>query len=188
MPLYLFNARSVQRAWLVLEEKQIPYQYIEVNPYNKPQSLMTLNPRGLVPTLQVPDSTGKAKPLYESNIVIEYLEETFPDKRPFLFPRDDPYTKARMKIWMDFVTSRIIPSFHRFLQFQGEKMEAGRQEFLGHLKQWTRAMDPDGPFFDGGEISMPDLVLGPVWNLSEFPFFVHWGVAPLLTLETSSGH
>lgn len=38
----------VQRVWIVLEEKKIPYQYIEVNPYHKPESLLSLNPRGLV--------------------------------------------------------------------------------------------------------------------------------------------
>jgi glutathione S-transferase len=95
---------------------------------------------------------------------MEFLEESFPDHWPRLFPRDSPYEKARMKIWMDFVTSRIIPAFHRFLQFKGEKMEKAREEFLGHLKQWTEAMDPTGPFFAGKEISMPDLVLAP-WSV-----------------------
>ena len=42
----------VQRVLLVLLEKEICFQYIEVNPYHKPQSLLDLNPRGLVPTLQ----------------------------------------------------------------------------------------------------------------------------------------
>ena len=49
----------VQRVWIALEEKGIPYQYIEVNPYHKPQSLLDLNPRGIVPTLQY-----QGKPLY----------------------------------------------------------------------------------------------------------------------------
>lgn len=54
-PLKLYSGwfcPFVQRVWSVLEEKGIPYQYIEVNPYHKPQSLLDLNPRGLVPTLQ----------------------------------------------------------------------------------------------------------------------------------------
>lgn len=64
----------VQRAWMVLEEKKIPYQYIEVNPYHKPQSLLSLNPRGLVPTLEY-----EGKPLYESNVIMEFLDDAFPD-------------------------------------------------------------------------------------------------------------
>ena len=38
----------VQRSWITLEEKNVPYQYIEINPYNKDPSFLRLNPRGLV--------------------------------------------------------------------------------------------------------------------------------------------
>ncbi|GME48012.1 Glutathione S-transferase [Neofusicoccum parvum] len=102
----------VQRVWVVLEEKRIPYQYIEVNPYHKPASLLALNPRGLVPTLE-----HAGKPLYESTVVADFLDDAYPGHGAALHPRD-PYEKARQRIWMEYVTSRIIPAFHRFLQFQ----------------------------------------------------------------------
>lgn len=41
----------VQRAWIVLEEKGLEYEYKEINPYKKEASFLKLNPRGLVPTL-----------------------------------------------------------------------------------------------------------------------------------------
>ncbi|CAG8054647.1 unnamed protein product [Penicillium olsonii] len=165
----------VQRVWLALEEKGIPYQYIEVNPYNKPESLLALNPRGLVPTLSIPNPS---RPLYESTVILEYLEEAYPDHKPRFLP-EDPYERARARIWIDYVTSRIIPSFHRFLQYQsanGSDAETGldraRQEFLNHLKVWTQEMHPDGPFFLGKSISLPDLVLAPwavrLWVFDEF--------------------
>jgi glutathione S-transferase len=173
----------VQRVWLALEEKQIPYQYIEVNPYHKPDSLLQLNPRGLVPTLQVPNphDPSSSKPLYESTVVLEYLEEAFPDHQPHFLP-PDPYERARARIWIDYVTSRIIPAFHRFLQSQPEEDDAAsvaldklaqvRDEFLGHLKTWTKEMDPDGPYFLGKDIALPDLVLGPwavrLWVFDHF--------------------
>ncbi|KJK66482.1 Fructosamine kinase [Aspergillus parasiticus SU-1] len=172
----------VQRVWLALEEKQIPYQYIEVNPYHKPQSLLSLNPRGLVPTLSCLVKDGgvqTAKPLYESTVILEYLEEAYPDNSPRLLP-EDPYDRARVRIWIDYVTSRIIPAFHRFLQYQpksgGEDptadLERLRQEFLGHLKEWTREMHVDGPFFLGDQITLPDLVLAPwavrLWVFDEY--------------------
>ncbi|KAJ5984332.1 hypothetical protein N7481_006431 [Penicillium waksmanii] len=171
----------VQRVWLVLEEKQIPYEYIEVNPYNKPDSLLTLNPRGLVPTLSCPTEPNP-QPLYESNVILQYLEEAYPNHGPSFLP-EDPYSRARVRIWIDYVTSRIIPSFHRFLQYQvpsgtgtSPSQDAGlsqvRTEFLNHLKAWTKEMHPDGPFFLGSEISLPDLVLAPwavrLWVFDEF--------------------
>ena len=155
----------VQRAWLTLEEKKIPYQYIEVNPYHKPQSLLSLNPRGLVPTLEY-----EGKPLYESTVICEFLEEAYPEHTPRLLP-EDPYTKARTRIWTDYCTSRIIPAFHRFLQFQPLSDEKGleevRSEFLGHLKEFTKEMDKEGPFFLGKEFSLIDIVVAP-WAVGCF--------------------
>ncbi|TKA80364.1 hypothetical protein B0A49_01493 [Cryomyces minteri] len=155
----------VQRAWLILEEKKIQYQYIEVNPYHKPKSLLDLNPRGLVPTLAYND-----RPLYESTVLCEFLEDAFPDSTPKVFP-EDPYERARTRIWVDFVTSRIIPAFHRFLQYQPLKGESEqqakdgenvvRQEFLGKLKEFTREMDKEGPYFWGKEPKMVDFAIAP---------------------------
>lgn len=147
----------------MLEEKKIPYQYIEVNPYNKPESLLRLNPRGLVPTLQYDN-----KPLFESTVICEFLEEAYPDHKPHLLP-SDPYDRARTRIWTDFCTSRIIPAFHRFLQFQpvddADGLQEVRAEFLVKLKELAQEMDPNGPFFFGKEPSLIDFVVAP-WVVS----------------------
>lgn len=162
----------VQRVWIVLEEKKIPYRYQEINPYNKEPSFLKLNPRGLVPTLGVPTPDG-SKPLIESGIICEYLDETFP-QAPALLPRD-PYKKAKLKISVDYVTSRIIPAFHRFLQHTPEKpysIEEARAEFLKTLLTWIGDADPTGPFFAGAELSLPDVILAP-WAV-RFWIFDHF--------------
>lgn len=41
----------VQRVWIALEEKGIPYEYKEVNPYKKEPHFLKINPKGLVPAL-----------------------------------------------------------------------------------------------------------------------------------------
>lgn len=165
-PLKLYSGwfcPFVQRAWTVLEEKKIPYQYIEVNPYHKPDSLLKLNPRGLVPTLQYDN-----KPLYESTVICEFLEDAYPDHGPHLLPKD-PFDRARTRIWTDFCTSRIIPAFHRFLQYQPmddkEGLEGVRKEFLDKLKEFAKEMDTEGPFFLGNEPSLIDFVVAP-WMVS----------------------
>lgn len=118
--------------------------------------------------------------MYESSVLLEYLEEAYPNHAPRLLPTD-PYERARARIWMDFVTSRIIPSFHRFLQYQPSEqdqdggvagLQKAREEFLGFLKQWTKGMDHAEPFFLGKDISLPDLFLAPwavrLWVFDEF--------------------
>ena len=58
----------VQRVWIALEAKGIQYQYIEVDPYKKPQSLLEVNPRGLVPAIRHGDwGCG------ESTVLMEYV-------------------------------------------------------------------------------------------------------------------
>ncbi|EXJ93355.1 hypothetical protein A1O1_01747 [Capronia coronata CBS 617.96] len=163
----------VQRVWITLEEKKIPYKYIEINPYHKDPSFLKLNPRGLVPTLGAPQKDGSQKPLIESNIISEYLDESFPDQMP-LFPKD-PYEKARMKIWIDHVTSRVLPTFHRFLQHTDKSpypIEQARDEFLYALKTWIREANPDGPFFLGKAFSYADVCLAPwavrLWVFDHF--------------------
>ncbi|KAF6237910.1 hypothetical protein HO173_004111 [Letharia columbiana] len=113
----------VQRFWTVLEEKRIPSRYIEVNPYHKPESLLELNARGLVPPLQYDN-----KPLYESSVILEFLEDTYPEHGPKLLPAD-PYSRARVRNWIDFVTTRVIPSFRRFLQSQSDSLNKDRSDF-----------------------------------------------------------
>lgn len=39
----------VQRLWIALEIKEVPYEYREINPYDKSPEFLALNPRGLVP-------------------------------------------------------------------------------------------------------------------------------------------
>lgn len=70
-PFNPFESPFVQRVWIALELKGIPYQYIEVDPYAKPASLLEVNPRGLVPALRH-DNWG----CYESNVLLEYVKLT----------------------------------------------------------------------------------------------------------------
>jgi glutathione S-transferase len=64
----IFQSPFVQRVWIALEVKGIPYQYIEVDPYKKPDELLEVNPRGLVPALRH-GHWG----CYESNVLLEYV-------------------------------------------------------------------------------------------------------------------
>lgn len=82
-----------------------------------------------------------------------------------------------MRIWVDFVSTRVLPAFHRFLQFQpgqqGEKtIEDVRSGFLDTLRQFAEAMDEEGPFFLGKDPTLVDYVLAPwavrLWIFDHF--------------------
>ncbi|KAJ5015291.1 Glutathione S-transferase omega-1 [Colletotrichum sp. SAR 10_99] len=165
----------VQRTWIVLHEKQIPYQYIEINPYKKDPEFLRLNPRGLVPTLAVPvDVKGnEQKPLYDSTVLCEYLEEAYAGNNygPHLLP-EEPYERARCRLWIDHINSRIVPAFYKFIQHTPEKeftIDEARSEFLGHLKTFAKELDPEGPWFLGKTFGLVDIMLAP-WAMRLFLF------------------
>lgn len=182
-PLILYGGwfcPFVQRAWITLHEKNIDHQYFEINPYKKEAEFLALNPRGLVPTLAVPIGEGgrpEQKPLYESTVICEYLDEVYADESsngPSLYPAD-AYEKARARIWIDHVSGKIIPAFYRFMQHTDAKtytLDEARAELLGHLKTFIREADPKGPFFLGSQFSMVDVMLAP-WLCRLFLFDVY---------------
>ncbi|KAK7738389.1 hypothetical protein SLS53_006204 [Cytospora paraplurivora] len=157
----------VQRSWIVLHEKKVPHQYVEINPYHKAPEFLALNPRGLVPTLSVPTGAkGKEqKPLYESSVVCEYLEDAYGDEKhaPRLLP-EDAYEKARCRLWIDHINTKIIPGFYKFIQHTPDKsytLDDVREEFLGNIKTLVKEMDDSGPWFLGELFSLVDIMLAP---------------------------
>jgi len=184
-PLILYGGwfcPFVQRTWITLHEKRIAHQYFEINPYHKDPEFLKLNPRGLVPTLAVPlDKQGQQqKPLYESTVICAYLDEVYDDADKngvSLLPRDDAYLRAWCRIWIDHVSTRIIPGFYRFMQHSSSKpysLEEARDEFLNHLKTFIKEADPEGPFFLKEGFSMVDVMLAP-WLCRLFLFDVYKG-------------
>ena len=163
----------VQRAWITLVEKGIPHQYVEINPYNKEPSFLALNPRGLVPALAVSPSGSppeSRRPLFESTIICEYLDEEYPGDGEFgsgrLLPQD-PYEKARARIWIDHVVTRIIPAFYKLLQHTPDKpftLDQARGELHAHIRSFIEEASPvasGGPWFYGGRFSLVDVALAP---------------------------
>ncbi|KAJ5496122.1 hypothetical protein N7539_001238 [Penicillium diatomitis] len=144
----------VQRVWIALEAKEMPYQYIEVDPYEKPQSLLEVNPRGLVPALRHGDWG-----CYESNILMEYLED-LKGGTPLL--PDDPKTRAHCRLWADHINRNVVPGFYRLLQEQDpDKQVEHAMELRKAFDTLIKAADAKGPFFLGPDISFVDVQAAP---------------------------
>jgi len=147
----------VQRVWISLELKGIPYQYIEVDPYKKPQSLLDVNPRGLVPALR----HGPTWSCHESTVLMEYLEE-LQQGQPLL--PSDPQTRATCRLWSDHINRHLIPSFYRLLQSQDTAAQptlAG--ELSTHISTLVSAAEnlSPGPFFLGTQVGFVDVQMAP---------------------------
>src|SRR3954447_15338918 len=102
MSFILYNAPQStcsQRVRFVLNAKQLPFEEVKLDllagDQLKPDYLM-LNPNGVVPTL---DHDGSI--VIDSSVIVEYLDELFPDPAPFT-PRD-AVARARMRSLMRFI-------------------------------------------------------------------------------------
>ncbi|CAL1711382.1 unnamed protein product [Somion occarium] len=148
----------VQRTWITLEERSIPYQYKEVNPYKKEKHFLDINPKGLVPAIEY---QGKA--LYESLILCEFLEDAYPSYKPNLLP-SDPYTRAYVRIW--FINKSIVPATMRLIQAQeADKQKAALEELLKGLATFSEKIK--GPYFLGDEFSLVDVAVAP-WIVRDY--------------------
>jgi RNA polymerase-associated protein len=81
-----------QRCRLVLFEKGMDFEIRDVDLFNKPEDISTMNPYGQVPIL-----VERELILYESNIINEYIDERFP--HPQLMPAD-PLMRARARLML----------------------------------------------------------------------------------------
>ncbi|KAL8654787.1 MAG: hypothetical protein Q9210_001279 [Variospora velana] len=144
----------VQRVWISLQFKGIDYQYIEVDPYKKPESLTAINPRGLVPALR-----HGHWDCYESTVLMEYLEDLGAGRH--LFP-PEPKLKAQSRLWTDHVNRHIVPAFYAYLQAQEpSKQMENATKLQDEISKLIEVAHPSGPYFLGTEMSFVDVQFAP---------------------------
>ena len=83
----------VQRAVIALTEKGVPFERIDIDLANKPEWFLKISPLGKTPVLLVGDT-----PIFESAVILEYLEDT---QYPALHPAD-PLARAEHRAWIEF--------------------------------------------------------------------------------------
>src|SRR5438477_1528035 len=83
----------VQRAVIALTEKGVPFDRIDIDLANKPDWFLKISPLGKTPVLVVGD-----KAIFESAVILEYLEET---QQTPLHPAD-PLDRAEHRSWIEF--------------------------------------------------------------------------------------
>ena len=148
----------VQRAAIVLKEKNVAFQRLDVELANKPDWFQRLSPLGKTPVLQV-----GSEALFESAVICEYLDDTLP---PRLHP-DDPLARARERAWMEFgsaVLSGIAVLYSAGDDAALAKAYAALRVRLEQLEAQLAARVEPGPWFAGRRFGMVDAVFGPVFR------------------------
>ena len=151
------NCAQCHRARIVLAEKDITVDIIDIDPENKPEELIDLNPYNSVPTLVERDLV-----LYEPRIIMEYLDERFP--HPPLMPVD-PVSRARSRLAL-YRVERDWYCLLDDMQYGGEKKQARARKSLKEMLIASAEVFAAKPFFLSDEFSLVDATIAPIlWRL-----------------------
>jgi RNA polymerase-associated protein len=143
------------QARIVLAEKGVSVEISQVEPDSLPEDMLELNPYGTVPTL-----VDRELVLYESRIIMEYLDERFP--HPPLMPVY-PVARGNSRLMMHRIEQDWYSLVKRIQR--GDKAEEARKE----LREALLAIAPvfaEYPYFMSEEFSLVDCYMAPLlWRL-----------------------
>ena len=140
------------RARIVLAEKDIPYEPIEIDLDNRPAWLYEKNPAGRVPVLE--EDGGFLLP--ESRVIMEYLDERFPE--PSLMP-DDPAERALARLAIE----RFDDLGAAYYDLRRERSAASTERLHEELARLDRRL-AEQPFLSGADYGLADIAYVP-WIL-----------------------
>ena len=162
------------RTRIVLAEKDVEIEIVSVTPGRFPEDLLDLNPDHSLPTLVDRDLV-----LYDSRIIIEYLDERFP--HPPLMPVD-PVSRAQFRLALHRI-ERDWYGLAAQLDKQGPdgadapRLRGELRDFIVQTVDFVR----NKPYFVSDELSLVDVTIAPIlWRLPRYRIDLPKEAAPLL--------
>ncbi|QHF44072.1 glutathione S-transferase [Pseudomonas sp. S35] len=171
-PHYLLVSHAlcpyVQRAAIVLTEKDVTFERQDIDLGNKPQWFLELSPLGKTPVLVV-DGT----PIFESAVICDYLDETI---APRLHP-EAPLERAQHRAWVEFGSALLNAVWAFYAASDDPTLLAKAKDLRNRFEQLEVTLDT-GPYFAGEHFSIVDAAFGPVFRyfdvfetIGDFGFF-----------------
>ncbi len=159
------------RCRIVLYEKGMDFQVIDVDMFNKPEDIAVINPYNRVPVLVDRDLI-----LYESNIINEYIDERFP--HPQLMP-PDPIMRARARQLLHTMEQELF-SHIDVLEKNQKTAEKSRLHVRDRLLELAPIFTKQ-KYMLGEEFSMLDVAIAPLlWRLEHYAIDLGKSAGPLM--------
>ncbi|KAF3681694.1 putative glutathione S-transferase [Capsicum annuum] len=168
------------RVRITLAEKGIQYEYKEQDLLNKSTLLLQMNPIHK----KIPVLIHNGKPICESHIIVEYIDEVWKDKLPLL--PSDPYERAHARFWTDYIGKKVYDGGMKIWSSKVEVHETANKEFIECLKVLEGELG-DKPYFNGENFGLVDMAFIPYYSwfpvykklsnlhiVEECPKFVSW--------------
>ena len=147
-----------QRVRLVLAEKGVAVEIMDVDPNNKPEDLADLNPYNSLPTL-----VDRELVLYESKVMMEYLDERFP--HPPLLPVY-PVARAESRLYIHRIEKDWCSLVDSILHSRSDNVVKKATKELRESIMGISPIFSEKPFFMSEEFTLVDCCLAPIlWRL-----------------------
>lgn len=148
---------------LALKLKGIPFEYVEEDLKNKSQKILTYNPV----YKKIPVLVHTGKPISESLVIVEYVDETWKNGPPLL--PQNPYSRAQVRFWVSFIRDQLYKTMFAVIQTQGEEQEKAVEELLeklGVLEDGLKEFFPNigNLSFGNGDMGLLDIAMGVVFG------------------------
>lgn len=159
------------RCRIVLFEKGMDFQVIDVDLDHKPEDIAVINPYNRVPVL-----VDRELVLHESNIINEYIDERFP--HPQLMP-PDPIMRARARQLLHTFEQELFGEIDLL-----EKNQKGAEKIRAQVRDQLTQLAPmfaHQTYLLGEEFSMLDVAVAPLlWRLEHYGIELPKAAAPLM--------
>ncbi len=160
------------RCRIVLFEKDMDFEVIDVDLHNKPEEVASISPSGKMPVLVERDLI-----LTESNIINEYIDERFP--HPQLMP-PDPVMRARARLVLFNFEHDLFTHVNTLEHSLSKASDKARQEIRDSLSQLTPILTKQ-KYLMNDEFSMLDVAIAPLlWRLEHYGIELPKVAAPVL--------
>ena len=145
----------------VLREKGITTDIQNVDGKKVPEDLIALNPYASIPTL-----TDRELVIYDSGVIIEYLDERYP--HPPLMPVS-PVDRAKIRLALVSLEADIVSAAIELDAALGSRNENSLRKKLKSMLNASLDLFSANNYFLNDELTVIDCVLGPIlWRLEYF--------------------
>ncbi|KAI9439575.1 glutathione S-transferase [Lactarius indigo] len=169
--IILYTAKAspfAQRVDIAFQEAKADVTRYWINVLNKPEWYASrVNPVGQVPALVYGSSKSdpenpspESARITESLVLLEFVADLYPDSG--LLPKD-PVERARVRFFIDAVSTKILPPFLAFL-YRGEAPDA----FIAAVADVQELLPPTAQFAVGDHFTIADAAIAPFlgrWEL-----------------------
>ncbi|CAN6373909.1 unnamed protein product [Urochloa humidicola] len=146
----------VSRVIWALRIKGVEYDYIEEDLEKKSDQLLEYNPVHK----KVPVLVYRGKPIAESEVILEFIDEAWKDRGHHILP-EDPYERAMARFWARFLQDKLSPPIWKWFTTQGQEQVDAHEAAVEQLLVLENELDGKR-FFAGEKIGFVDLSFGPL--------------------------